>query len=494
MLDALVKNPSRLFWVLHLGGWLAWGLVAKYAYTVIVLDEVPPRYFAYVMLITAVGAVLSLGLRYLYRLAWNRPLWVRIAVFLGGTGAAGFAWLEVRGFFYSRWFESAADMEAWYEKMGDAAEIYWKMSYMESITIAWIVMVAWSALYFGIKYYQVFQEVQKSALRSAAMAHEAQLKMLRYQLNPHFLFNTLNAVSTLILERETEDANRMVTRLSSFLRHSLDNDPMKMVTLAQEMAALQLYLDIEKVRFEERLNLELDIESLKPLPKVFYSYSGSLTTPPCSEGVRWFVIAEPEELAAELDATAMTLDHLEEALPRADILISSTASPTPVIKADDVKAALRKRRHRPMFMVDIAVPRDIEPAVARLRDVYLYSIDDLQQVVDENMQQRSEAARAAQSDVDEAVSGFMRWLYGMRAARTLKRIREQSHEYSKYLTARALNRLRAGQDPEQVVEQMASTLTNKILHLPSKHLREAAEEQDYEVLKAADRIFRRDDE
>ena len=74
MLDALVKNPSRLFWVLHLGGWLAWGLVAKYAYTVIVLDEVPPRYFAYVMLITAVGAVLSLGLRYLYRLAWNRPL------------------------------------------------------------------------------------------------------------------------------------------------------------------------------------------------------------------------------------------------------------------------------------------------------------------------------------------------------------------------------------------------------------------------------------
>lgn len=201
-----------------------------------------------------------------------------------------------------------------------------------------------------------------------------------------------------------------------------------------------------------------------------------------------------EELAAELDATAMTLDHLDEALPRADILISSTASQAPVIRADDVKAALRKRRHRPMFMVDIAVPRDIEPAVARLRDVYLYTIDDLQQVVDENMQQRSEAARAAQSDVDEAVTGFMRWLYGMRAARTLKRIREQSHEYEKDLTARALNRLSAGQDPSQVVEQLASTLTNKILHLPSKHLREAAEQQDYEVLKAADRIFRREDE
>jgi len=260
MLKDLVRNPSRLFWVLHLGGWLAWGLVAKYAYTVATLDEVPPHYFHYVMLITVIGAAIALLLRYVYRFAWNWPLWGRVLVFLGATGAAGYGWLRARSFFYARWFENTAEMEAYAEKMGEAAEIYWKVSYMESITIAWIVMVAWSALYFGIKYYQVFQEVQKSALRSAAMAHEAQLKMLRYQLNPHFLFNTLNAISTLILERQTDDANRMVTRLSSFLRHSLDNDPMKRVTLEQELAALKLYLDIEKVRFEERLNLVLDIE------------------------------------------------------------------------------------------------------------------------------------------------------------------------------------------------------------------------------------------
>lgn len=199
-----------------------------------------------------------------------------------------------------------------------------------------------------------------------------------------------------------------------------------------------------------------------------------------------------EEIAAELGATAMTLDRLEEALPRADILISSTASPHPVIMKDDVKAALRKRRHRPMFLVDIAVPRDIDPAISKLKDVYLYTIDDLQQVVDENMQQRSEAAQVAMASVDEAVSTFMRWLYGMRAARTLKLIREQSHEYEKDLTARAINRLQSGQDPEQVLSQLANTLTNKILHLPSKRLREAAEDQDYEVLKAADRMFRRE--
>jgi glutamyl-tRNA reductase len=201
-----------------------------------------------------------------------------------------------------------------------------------------------------------------------------------------------------------------------------------------------------------------------------------------------------EELAAELNASAMTLDRLDEALPRADILISSTASPRPVITRDAVKRALRQRRHRPMFMVDIAVPRDIEAEIAKLKDVYLYTIDDLQKVVDENMQQRNEAARSAERDVDEAVTGFMRWLYGIRAARTLKRIRSQSHGFEQDLTQRALNRLKAGQDPAEVLQQLASTLTNKILHLPSKRLREAAEDQNYEVLRAADRIFRREDE
>jgi len=201
-----------------------------------------------------------------------------------------------------------------------------------------------------------------------------------------------------------------------------------------------------------------------------------------------------EELAAEMGATALTLDRLHEALPKADILISSTASPLPVIVAADIKAALKKRRHRPMFLVDIAVPRDIDPAISKLKDVYLYTIDDLQQVVDENMEQRTAAARSASEDVDEAVTGFMRWLSGIRAARTLKKIREQSHEFEEELTDRALRKLEAGQDPAEVIKQLTRTLTNKILHLPSKRLREAAESRDYSVLKAADRIFRKEEQ
>lgn len=290
MVKDLVNNPSRLFWVLHLGGWLAWALFAKYTYTVITLDEVPPRYFVYVMVISAIGMLLTLVLRYLYKALWGRSLWLQGAGVLIGTVAAGYAWMQARSYLYMTFIETREDVSAWMDKMGDAAEIYAKVSYMSTFTVAWFVILAWSALYFGIKYYRVFQEVQRSALKSAAMAHEAQLKMLRYQLNPHFLFNTLNAISTLILEQATADANRMVTRLSSFLRHSLDNDPMKMVTLEQELTALKLYLDIEKVRFEERLLLELDIED-----DAYHALIPSLLLQPLIENAIKYGIARSEE-------------------------------------------------------------------------------------------------------------------------------------------------------------------------------------------------------
>ena len=259
MIRNLLDNQNKLFWVLHLGGWLSWGVFVKFGLFYALYDEVVPNYFYYVMLISVIAMVLSLGLRYLYRFVWKRVFWQQALGFLVGSATAGFIWIQTRGFIYNSWFQKSKDMEDWAEKMGEAAQMLEKIYFIENFFSAWLPMLAWSMLYFGIKYYQLFQEVQKSALKSAAMAHEAQLKMLRYQLNPHFLFNTLNAISTLILEQQTELANRMVTRLSSFLRYSLDNDPMQKITLEQELAALKLYLDIEKVRFEERLSLELDI-------------------------------------------------------------------------------------------------------------------------------------------------------------------------------------------------------------------------------------------
>ena len=260
-LKTIIKNRPNLFWILHLGGWAAWGLIGKYLYTATMLGEdIAPSYAAYVAVITVCGMIISLPLRYVYRFLWNRAIWIQGIGLLGGSALVGFIWIKIRSYIYMGWIEKGKDMEAWAEKVGEAAEIYSKMSFVESYYGAITTILTWSALYFAIKSYRIFQEVREGALKSAAMAHEAQLKMLRYQLNPHFLFNTLNAISTLILEKNTELANRMVTKLSSFLRYSLDNDPMQKITLEQELQALQLYLDIEKVRFEERLSLEVDIE------------------------------------------------------------------------------------------------------------------------------------------------------------------------------------------------------------------------------------------
>jgi two-component system, LytTR family, sensor kinase len=131
--------------------------------------------------------------------------------------------------------------------------------YTKNGLFSFSIMLSWSVLYFGTKYYQMLQKERQNVLQANTVAHQAQLKMLRYQLNPHFLFNTLNAISTLILVKENTTANAMVTKLSEFLRYSLDKDPMKKVTLESELQALKLYLDIEKVRFEERLQVNFNV-------------------------------------------------------------------------------------------------------------------------------------------------------------------------------------------------------------------------------------------
>jgi len=205
-------------------------------------------------------------------------------------------------------------------------------------------------------------------------------------------------------------------------------------------------------------------------------------------------IERARELAEEFNALAVSLNDLPGVIHKADILISSTASLEPVIHADTVKAALKQRRNQPMFMVDIAVPRDIHPDVGKLGNVYLYTIDDLQKVVDENLSKRTEAAEAASGDVDESVEEFMRWLNGARAAVYLKNLHKHARENSDELVEKALRKIRAGQDPEQVVQKLAHTLTKRILHLPSTRLRQAAEEQDDELLKVANRLFEPEDE
>ncbi len=199
-----------------------------------------------------------------------------------------------------------------------------------------------------------------------------------------------------------------------------------------------------------------------------------------------------QKLAREFNARAIGLDSMPAALPEADIVISSTAARTAVISHAAIEEALRIRRRRPMFLVDIAVPRDIEPSVANQVDAYLYTIDDLQQVAEENTEHRNRAARAAAGMVQSSVEDFMRWLHGARAAKFLKRLRDHAEQSSEELVAKALQQIKMGKDPENVVRQLANTLTNRILHVPSIRLRQAAESQKYAILKAADWLFEQD--
>lgn len=216
------------------------------------------------------------------------------------------------------------------------------------------------------------------------------------------------------------------------------------------------------------------------------------------KGVSHLIIAnrsmeKAQELANHFGAQAVPLTDLPEILHKADILISSTASQTPVISASSIKAALKQRRNQPMFLVDIAVPRDIAPATAELNNVFLYTIDDLQQVVDQNLSKRGEAAEAASADVETAVDEFMRWLNGARASVYLKNIHRYARINSEELTARALRQIEQGKDPEQVISQLANTLSKRILHLPTTRLRQAAEDQDEDLLRAANRLFEPED-
>ena len=250
-IDEFFRSKRNLFWTLQLVGWSAWG---TYFYMIAIVWGAPDRYIQYTPLAAALGLAISMGLRALYRHTWDFQPRARVAVGLFGSLGAALLWRLGRELMFGQLYMKEEKYPLEHEGFD---QIFMRLpEYVE----ACFVMLCWTGLYFCIKYYQLLQEERRRGLRAETMAHEAQLKMLRYQLNPHFLFNTLNAISTLVLDKENGLANTMVTRLSHFLRYSLDNDPMQKVSLEQEIEAMKLYLDIEKVRFDERLQLEFEIE------------------------------------------------------------------------------------------------------------------------------------------------------------------------------------------------------------------------------------------
>ncbi|HEY1314150.1 MAG TPA: glutamyl-tRNA reductase [Steroidobacteraceae bacterium] len=213
-----------------------------------------------------------------------------------------------------------------------------------------------------------------------------------------------------------------------------------------------------------------------------------------SAGVQRMVIANrtrarAEALAAELKAHAVGLDELDTELVQADIVIACTASAVPLIGKRAAESAIRARRRRPIFMVDLGVPRDIDPAIADLEDVYLFSIDDLQQLVEENRQQREVAAGGARLVIDEEVARFLSESRAQDAGPAIRALRQQAEGIRSQSLEQARRMLAAGKTTDEVIEYLANTLTNRLLHTPTQALRQAAELEDSSLAQALTRLL-----
>jgi len=181
-------------------------------------------------------------------------------------------------------------------------------------------------------------------------------------------------------------------------------------------------------------------------------------------------LARAVELVELFDATAITLEEIPNYLADSDIIISSTASPLPIIGKGMVETALKNRRHQPMLFIDIAVPRDIESEVSELNDAYLYSVDDLQGIIEENKQARIEAAIEAEKIIVTCVEDFNAWKESLKAVETIRLYRQHSEQLRDELLQRAITALANGNDSEKVLKEFAFKLTNKLIHHPSQAL------------------------
>jgi len=256
-LGRLYRDRNTQFLFLQILGWFSLSLISFFSLT-LWYNQQSFAYISHTLLQSVLGVAVSWPLRSVFHYLWNKPLLSRLLLTVLSVLACSIIWSALRiGAFL--WMTTETDV--WADFGG------WLFGSI-------MIFLCWAAFYHGIKYYQLLQSEHEALLHFAAenkeeqlkrsraetFAQEAQLKMLRYQLNPHFLFNTLNAISALVVSRSSANANTMIMQLSNFLRYSLENDPIKRVTLEEEVRALRLYLDIEKTRFADRLELEFDVD------------------------------------------------------------------------------------------------------------------------------------------------------------------------------------------------------------------------------------------
>jgi two-component system, LytTR family, sensor kinase len=239
------EDKNRAFWILQSIGWSGYFFLRSLSGFA---NSMGWMFLVHTLLLTATGYSLTLLMASLFRrLIKMKPLWTLVlSLFAVLLAAAAFSVIET--------WSVATFVKAQFNPVG-------VVEYFGAILLNFSLLAAWTALYYGINYFLLLEDEIRQREKLEGQASTAQLAMLRYQLNPHFLFNTLNSISTLVLLKQTERANAMLARLSSFLRYTLANEPTAKVTLAQEVETLKLYLEIEKMRFEDRLRPHFRIES-----------------------------------------------------------------------------------------------------------------------------------------------------------------------------------------------------------------------------------------
>jgi sensor histidine kinase YesM len=284
-------DKNRAFWVLQSIGWTGFFFLRTVSG---LANALGAMFVVHTLLLTATGYSLTLLMASLYRrLIVMRALWtVAISLTTVIIAAAAFSFIET--------WSLATFINPEFKPAG--------MQFFGAIILDFSILAAWSALYYGINYYLLLEEEIDQRVLLESQASTAQLAMLRYQLNPHFLFNTLNSISTLVLLKQTERANAMLSRLSSFLRYTLVNEPTAKVTLVQEAETLKLYLEIEKMRFEDRLRPHFKIDGdtigarlpsllLQPLVENAIKYAVT----PAENGADIWITAQREGRAVRIE-------------------------------------------------------------------------------------------------------------------------------------------------------------------------------------------------
>jgi len=266
-------DKNRAFWILQSAGWAGYFVLRTLSG---IANSMGWFYVVHTALLTATGYSITLLMASAFRrLIRMQPVYTWVgSIMIVAIAAAAFSAIEtwsVSTFLYP----------------GTRTE---GLSFFGGILLTVSVLLAWSALYYSINFFILLEQQSDRLLRLESQASNAQLAMLRYQLNPHFLFNTLNSISTLVLLKQTERANAMLSRLSSFLRYTLVNESTGMVTVAQEVETLKLYLEIEKMRFEERLRPHFHID-----PTVMRAHLPSLLLQPLIENAIKYAVTPQEE-------------------------------------------------------------------------------------------------------------------------------------------------------------------------------------------------------